>query len=345
MAKISKVGIAPQQQIKSEHILRIIESLSGEIPNIDIEVSGSVSASYFIGDGSQLYNLPELSGSVTYTNLTPVPSTVNGIQQGSTFLNKTMTEMWDELLYPTFNPILLSPTYTLSWSSNPGIREVGEEFSRAITGSFNRGQILGNNVSDIWVTSSIQDFRAGPAIEYNLDGLIQSNNSTIVNRTLILGTNTFTSSVSYEEGPQPLNSLGLNFSTPLPSGSLNANINITSVYPYFFGKSSTPITINQSLINSGTKIIALSTGIINITFGASTEYLWFAIPQISTSKTKWFVTELNQGNIGGVGDLFNSEVVLEDVDSPTLLWSNINYKVYITPLPTTTSGIMQLRNN
>jgi len=62
MTKISKSGIAPHQQIKSEHLLRIINALDGTNPNTNIEVSGSVTASYFIGDGSQLTNIPTGSG-------------------------------------------------------------------------------------------------------------------------------------------------------------------------------------------------------------------------------------------------------------------------------------------
>jgi len=63
MGKISKTGIAPQQQIKAEHITRIIDALSGESPDTQIEISGSVTASYFSGDGSGLTNLPIPSGS------------------------------------------------------------------------------------------------------------------------------------------------------------------------------------------------------------------------------------------------------------------------------------------
>jgi L-asparaginase/Glu-tRNA(Gln) amidotransferase subunit D len=42
MAKISKSGIGPHQQIKSEHIIRIIDALSGESRDTDIEISGSI---------------------------------------------------------------------------------------------------------------------------------------------------------------------------------------------------------------------------------------------------------------------------------------------------------------
>jgi len=48
MAKISKSGIGPQQTIKSEHLTRIIDSLSGNIPEVDIEVSGSITTNVFV---------------------------------------------------------------------------------------------------------------------------------------------------------------------------------------------------------------------------------------------------------------------------------------------------------
>ena len=260
--------------------------------------------------------------------------------EGWTF-TQLITDIAQKLLVPTLNPPFLTASLSVT-----GVREVGENYTSVLTANFNRGQIIGKTVLGVWEEATPQDFRAGVAISYELDNAgPQPLNSASVNRVLTLGTNTFNAKVNFAEGPQPVDSLGNNFNTPLPSGSLTASVSINTLYPYFFGKSSSPITINQTLISSGTKITASSTGTISITFGASGEYLWFAIPQTSTSKTKWFVTELNQGSIGGVGDLFNSEVVLEDADSPTLLWENVDYKVYITPLPTTTSGIMQLRNN
>lgn len=71
MATISKSGISPLQQIKAEHLTRIIDALSGETPNIDIIISGSVTASNFSGDGSGLYNLnlPTGSGLIDLENI------------------------------------------------------------------------------------------------------------------------------------------------------------------------------------------------------------------------------------------------------------------------------------
>lgn len=59
-----------------------------------------------------LFNGTSGGAEPTYTNLTPMPSTVGGWEAGSTFESKTMTEMWDGLLYPyqypTFSAFAIS---------------------------------------------------------------------------------------------------------------------------------------------------------------------------------------------------------------------------------------------
>lgn len=119
---------------------------------------------------------------------------------------------------------------------------------------------------------------------------------------------------------------------------------VSKIYPVFYGKGATTPTINQALINDGTKALVDSTGTVNITFGASGEFLWFAIPRVSTSKTKWFVSELNQGGIGGVSNLFGSETFLA-INSPAVMWNNVEYKFYVSNNATSTTGAMQLKNN
>lgn len=44
----------------------------------------------------------------TYTNATPVPVTIGGISAGSTFLNQTLQQMFDALLYPYQSPAFTS---------------------------------------------------------------------------------------------------------------------------------------------------------------------------------------------------------------------------------------------
>ena len=113
--------------------------------------------------------------------------------------------------------------------------------------------------------------------------------------------------------------------------------------PYFFGRSVVTPTVNQELIDSGTEVYGDSTGTLNITFGASGEYIWFAIPNTSAKKTKWYVDFRNNSNIGKISDLFNNYTLL-NVDDPSSVWFNKLYKVYLSNYPTTTSGIIELTN-
>jgi hypothetical protein len=108
MTKISKIGITPHQIIRSEHLLRIIEALSGNVPNTQIEISGSVTASYFVGNGSGLTNLnissfdeDLLANNVSYIN--------------GSFTN--VEEALDSLFY--INPNISG------FSINPNVVEIG----------------------------------------------------------------------------------------------------------------------------------------------------------------------------------------------------------------------------
>lgn len=126
--------------------------------------------------------------------------------------------------------------------------------------------------------------------------------------------------------------------TPFSSSPFTVN----SLYPYFYGKvasGSAPPGVNrpvanQALINSGTKVVANSSGTITINFGStSDDYFWFAVPASVPVKTAWFVSVFNNGAIGGpvgiTGNLFPAPNLVS-INSPTALWSGVNYNIYIT---------------
>ena len=124
----------------------------------------------------------------------------------------------------------------------------------------------------------------------------------------------------------------------------SSSITITGYYPYFWGVSNTSIVgsdvVTLIQAGSGNKVIAAGGGTLNITFGASGQYPWFAVPSSFGTKTSWFVNSLNQGSIGGSTDLFPAPSLLS-VNSPSSLWSGVTYKIYIGKI-TTTTGSMQL---
>ena len=79
-------------------------------------------------------------------------------------------------------------------------------------------------------------------------------------------------------------------------------------------------------------------GALNIPYNSiNTEYLWFAIPQTIPSKNIWWVDRLNNGNIGGSRNLFDTETIVTIRVPQTLL--DINYKIYVTNYSTAVDSI------
>lgn len=132
---------------------------------------------------------------------------------------------------------------------------------------------------------------------------------------------------------------------------------IRGIYPYFYGISPTKPTVSQivSFITGGTanKVVADAHGTIGIVFSATNHYLWFAHYSGNTTKIKWFVDKSNTNFIKNNNPFSNlfSEPTLSLVNSPTGLWSNINFNIYISNYATTTTSppnsveIMQMQNS
>jgi hypothetical protein len=294
---------------------------------------------------------------IIYTGKTPSSVQVGGMSIGTTLTGKTIQKILEEILVPTVNPTFVAPSNGFLMSPSTTTYEVGVEIaSLMFTSSFNRGAI---NISSVF-----QDYRSGLPNTYNYTGTdlptTESSSGltdiqTITGYTVSAGTQSWTSSVTYDEGPQPLDSNGDSYSSPLSSGTTGVvTRTITGIYPYFWGKVSSGgaasgdnrPTSDIDLITGGTKVVSSSNGTITINFNStSDDYLWFAIPTGSTLKTEWFVNSLNTGDIGGVvtsgGNLFpDPDVVSVTTDN----WSGVPYNVYVSNYQTGISSNMELRN-
>ena len=186
-------------------------------------------------------------GTDTFTNATPMPQNFPGnspfdnIGTGTTFANKTFTEMMNLMLYPELFPSLTNPSQTNFTLSPSGFREIGEQFSAGgitLSSTFSRGSI-----NPAYTTNG---FRSGlpNAYIYTGPGSVptpQSSTSltnvtaTTAPYTIVQGAQSWTSKVAYDAGQQPLSSTGNNFNSPLPAGQTNNNLTrtITGVYPVF----------------------------------------------------------------------------------------------------------------
>ena len=282
------------------------------------------------------------------TNDVIADMTVGAISAGDIVQSGTnIQELVERLLTKIFYPTFINPSFSIS--NNAGTNEVGSSVTFNLIFSFDRGQIVGNLSSGIWNPSLFQNYRAGVASSYTLNGVTQSGNTLSVTTTVLNGINSFYGTVSYLNGVQPLDSKGNNYSSPLLGGTSPSQVtSFNGIYPFFYYKSSSPITYSSMKIaienGAATKVVLPSTGTLNISFNANGEYIAFAYPSSSITKTIWYVNALNSGGIGGSTNLFNSAVV-QSINSPTSLWSNINFKIHISNFPTTTSGVMELRNS
>jgi len=285
--------------------------------------------------------------------------TVGGATAGtaaSVWKTKSVVEVLDDILFPTLlASIASSKSVSLAVDGTSGTLEIGSSYSRNLTATFSAGSITNGD-------GSSGPALVGAATQYTFTGTgisstAQAGNTLALgNITVVSGSNNWAVTVDHGAGSGAYydnkgNALS-NLDGSRASGSVtdaSSDPTITGLYPYFWGKSASAATYADiaSAIQggAGTKVVASSTGTITITFSASAEYLWFAIPTTSTSKTVWYVSALNTGSIGGGSNLFGTEGV-ESVTSPDGFWSGVGYKIYITNYATSTgSDSMQLRNS
>lgn len=182
-------------------------------------------------------------------------TSVGGIPAGTTVrdLNgSSMSSLWDALLFPTINPTYVAPSGTFIMSPNTTLYEVNSSIgSLTFTSTFDTGLILLSGV--------YQNSRSGLPNTYNYTGLgLDSSvistslvNSQIINGYMINeGIQSWTSSVSYDIGPQPLDSKGNSYESPLPAGSLSAGSrSIEGVYPIFATSSNISLLSQQALVS------------------------------------------------------------------------------------------------
>jgi hypothetical protein len=237
-------------------------------------------------------------------------------------------------------------------------KEVGVTVNNLLTvNSFSQGII--QPYYDSGGTCSASAPRSGPANCYNFYDTSGSlfcssatNSATDTGHNIFVGTNRWCTTVDYDAGTCPIyDSNGGLISPALPSGTTTCQTTtITGYYPWFYGTSvntNPRPTAGSALLTTGICVVASSNGTVNAPFNTTgAEWTWVAIPATSTVKTVWYVTALNNGTIGGVypsGNKYPSPTNVS-VNSPTALWSGINYNFYISELPSIETNI-EFRNS
>ena len=186
------------------------------------------------GGPFEVRSLGELPVSVLYDNATPVPVTIGGIEAGTTFVEQTMGDMWDALLYPTLYPTLVAPSSTFALTES-GYHEIGEVVATLhFSATFNRGTI-----APAYGTSG---YRSGLPNTYKYTGTGLTNKTstsltdaeTVSSYAVLIGAQNWTGAVAFSIGEQPKDSKGGNYDSPLAAGdTATITRTITGVYPWY----------------------------------------------------------------------------------------------------------------
>lgn len=233
-------------------------SYSGGIKAVSIE--GTTLKITMVDSSSKTVDLAEI---LKYKSaLADDIATVNalgGIPAGTTVAqlkNKTFSQLFDELIFPTVNPTFENPTASLSLKSTfttPIIQEVGTTgASLPVAASFNTGY----NPGAIKIAGVKKQNRGGDL--QSAESFIYSNiNNAPANKEfpteIYEGRITYKYRAAYAQGPQPLDSKGNNYQTPLPAGTVDsAAVTINGVYPYFTNKNDNEAFAKLALTTSNT---------------------------------------------------------------------------------------------
>lgn len=288
-------------------------------------------------------NTSETTEDVTSTTTVGAINAGDIIQKGTT-IQGFVEKLLNKIHYPTYTP------HSFSLTNNAGnkSKEVGSSFNITLTFNFNRGEILGKLVNNVWLEDEKQADRLGAATSYILNGVNATpNNFVTMSVTVGPETNTLSGTVAYGDGAQPKDSKGDDFESRILAGESTQSTTFKGVYPFFYYKSTSPITpaIMQSAIANGqaTKVIEDSTGTITVNFLPNGEYIAVAYPATSATKKKWYVTPLDNGDIKP-GSILGNETTLP-CNSPTGLWNGINFKIHVSAGVLTQYEAVQLKNS
>lgn len=249
-----------------------------------------------------------------------VPSIdLGGIRAGLTLAEgKPLEDVLEDMLTPAVNPELTEPTASFAYTG-PEVVKVGENISSATAViTFDRGAINPQFTAD-------SPYRAGdgtftlevtgadsPVSETNSTGTfnIPTFKKSGAGNMVVHGT------VSYSHGPQPKDSEGNNYESPLPAGSFTFEKTIKVVLPFLYGVSN---TATVDLLTGLTEVVA-EKGEQACSYTTANKYMVFAY-------------DSDYGDLVSILDPNSNETISG--------WAKSvlgDYNVYVAILPTTDTG-------
>ena len=212
--------------------------------------------------------------------------------------SKNIVEVLDTILFPDVLPTYTVPTLSVSGNQS-GIKEIGSTVVQALTLSavkndagvftaisLSRGATqlsAAANPTGTIASSIAAQFGYADANNPNYSYALSYSDTFVI----INGSTSWSGSGTYSAGLSKQNNKGVadsraaqirSTAAPQSGSSITGNsVSVTGIYPYFWGKSSTPPTASSiaAAIAAGTanKVLADASGTVIVTFAAAAEYV------------------------------------------------------------------------
>ena len=187
----------------------------------------------------------------------------------------TLQQFAEQLLLKTYFPTYTNPSVNLTDNISSNV-EAGTQ-GLTLTANFNAGSINGSSSGGIWDPNLKQDDRSGPASSYTFDGdqitLTQQATNTLALPSLTIsdGQNSFSVLVDYSEGPQPVDSVGSDYQSPLSAGSVSKSMSVYGRRNAFYGTNLSGVTSSgvRALSNTNLNPSNGTSFVINISSGST----------------------------------------------------------------------------
>lgn len=241
---------------------------------------------------------------------------LGGIAAGTTVENltgKSYNEILDILIFPTVNPTFTNPTASISLKGYSSVQEIGAvaPTSAQFSVSYNPGQIT--------LAGKKQANRGGAQKMEESKILYGSSKTETLPSKVEKGSMRYYYKAAYEQGPQPKDSKGNNYGTPLAAGAVESGaVTVTGYYPAYSGLISTN-TVTETVIKSMTKTIS-GKKTITVSGPISEQYICFAAP------IEWTVANIKDSNNFDVTSSYTKNTVsVTGLDGKAT-----NYTVYLS---------------
>lgn len=261
---------------------------------------------------------PTASGSYE-SSLDPSVATVEklgGINAGTTvaqLTGKSYDEIFDTLIFPTVNPTFTAPTASISLKSYQNIQEIGA--NAPTEANFN----VSFNAGAITLAGKKQNNRAGAQDMEASKILYSSSKVESLPEKVVAGAMDYYYRAAYAEGPQPKDSKGNNYQTPLAAGSVDSSkATVTGYRAAYAGLVSTN-TITEEVIKGMTKTVSAKKT-IKVSGPISEQYICFSAP------AGWTVSNIKDSNNFDV----TSSYTTSTVEVTGLDGQAVNYTVYLS---------------